>query len=310
MNAPNKTQIWLAQTRANFLLLAVLLVAIGTALAYAFTEPGSRGWNWLDIALITVGVIASHISVNLFNEYSDFNTKIDFNTLHNPFSGGSKMLVQGFTTPTAVLRMAIITLVIALLIGAYYVYASHWSLLFFILIGGFSIVLYTDLLAKYLMGELFSGLALGTMVVLGTYIALTTNWYMPIWDILPLEVILISIPPGILTSLLLLLNEFPDAEADKAGGRHHVVIRFGKKGAAYIYVAGLILTFGTIAAIVVLGLFSPWMLIALLPLPLAFKTGMTALKYGTENDKIIPAMGMNVMMILGTDLLLTIGVLL
>lgn len=310
MKAPNKTQIWLAQTRANFLLLAVLLVAIGTALAYTFAEPASRSWNWVDIALIAVGVIATHISVNLFNEYSDFNSRIDFNTIHNPFSGGSKMLVQGFTSPASVLRMAIITLVIALLIGAYYVYASHWVLLFYILIGGFSIVLYTDLLAKYLMGELFSGLALGTMVVLGTYIALTANWYMPVWDILPLEVILISIPPGILTALLLLLNEFPDAEADKAGGRHHLVIRFGKKGAAYIYVAGLILTFAVIAGIVAVGLFSPWMLIALLPLPLAFKTGMTALKYGDQNEKIIPAMGMNVMIVLGTDLLLTIGVLL
>ena len=75
------------------------------------------------------------------------------------------------------------------------------------------------------LGELFAGLSLGTLVVLGTYISMTASPGTPLKQLLPAEVIWISIPPGILTSLLLLINQFPDVEADKKGGRKHLVIR-------------------------------------------------------------------------------------
>ena len=89
--------------------------------------------------------------------------------------------------------------------------------------GGLAIRFYTPFFAKWLVGELISGLCLGTFVVMGTYMALTGQLNIP--------TIIISIPPGILTTLLLLLNEFPDADADKMGGRYHL-----------IYVGGLVLT--------------------------------------------------------------------
>lgn len=307
MKPLSNIQIWLAQTRANFLLLAILLVAIGAALAFNYQEFSARPWAWLDFVLIALGVVSAHISVNLFNEYSDYHTQIDFHTPRNPFSGGSGMLTNAHTSHKSVLRLAIITLSIALVIGTYFVLVSHWFLMLLILIGAFSILFYTEFLARNLLGEIFAGLSLGTFVVMGTFIAMTASWDILIWDILPAEVLLISIPPGILTALLLLLNEFPDAEADKSGGRNHLVIRFGKKGASIIYIAGLILTFTLIIGIAVSGIGSNWLLIALLPLPLAMSAAYTAFRFGDKNEKIIPALGKNVMLVLGTDLLLTIA---
>ena len=73
-----------------------------------------------------------------------------------------------------------------------------------------AIVFYTDYLAKWLLGEVLAGLTLGSFVVIGSYVAMTGNWQMSLNEVLPLEVVLISLPPGILTSLLLLLNEFPE----------------------------------------------------------------------------------------------------
>jgi 1,4-dihydroxy-2-naphthoate octaprenyltransferase len=307
MSGPNGMQVWLAQSRANFLILAVLLVAIGLVYAAKYNLGGD--FDPFHAVLLVLGVVAAHISVNLFNEYSDYNTKIDFNTVQTPFSGGSKMLIDGHTKPKSVLVAGTGTLLVALAIGLYFAFVSHWSVILFVIIGGLTIMFYTNFLTKILMGEIFAGLTLGTMVVLGTYIAMVANPSMSFGAIIPQEVWLISIPPGILTSLLLLLNEFPDAEVDKEGGRNHLVIKFGKKVAAYIYAFGLLITFGTIVILPVAGISSYWLYLALLPLPIAFKAGMTAIKHSDDMQKLVPSMGMNVMVVLGTDLLVAVSVL-
>jgi 1,4-dihydroxy-2-naphthoate octaprenyltransferase len=307
MESKNKTKIWLAQIRANFLILAVLLTLIGIVYAVKFNH-GIAQLNLVHAFLLLIGVIATHISVNLFNEYSDFHTKIDFNTNRNPFSGGSGMLTEGHTKPKSVLSAAISTLIIGLAIGGYFLFVAHWSLIVFIALGAFAIVFYTNFLAKILLGEFFAGLTLGTFVVLGTYIALTATPEMPIGNLLPSEVLWMSIPPGILTALLLFLNEFPDAEADKNGGRYHLVIKLGWRKSAFVYILGLALTFGIILLLPLLHIASYWSYLALLPIPLAIKASITALNYNEKIDVIVPAMGQNVMIVLGTDLLIALAV--
>jgi 1,4-dihydroxy-2-naphthoate polyprenyltransferase len=305
MENKSNFQIWLAQTRANFLLLAVFLVAIGLTYAAKYGDGGLNIWHAI---LVMIGTISAHISVNLFNEYSDYKTKIDFNTQQTPFSGGSKMLITGKTKPRSVYLASVGSLVLSAGIGIYFSIVSHWSIALISVIGAFAIVYYTPLLAKMLMGEFFAGLTLGSLVVLGTYIVMNSTPGMSLSILLPLEVLLISIPPGILTSLLLLLNEFPDSEADKAGGRYHLVIKFGKKKAAWVYAAGIAATFGLILILPLVGISSPWIYLALLPLPLAIKSSMTAIRQGNDMTKLMPAMGMNVMVVLATDLLIAVAV--
>lgn len=303
----NKFTIWMAQIRANFLLLAVLLVLIG--LAAALQLPGLRQFAWWEVVILFLGVVSSHISVNLFNEYSDFRTKIDFNTNRTPFSGGTGMLTAGLTTPRQVLRLAFATLAFSILAGAYFTVTSHWSILLISLIGVFSVVSYTNFLAKYALGEFFSGLALGTLVVIGSYIALTATPGLAILQLVPAEIIWLSIPPGILTFLLLFINQLPDVEADKTGGRRHLVILMGRKAAARFYIGGLVLTFSIVAILPVVGLASPWILIALLPLPIATKASLIALKEYGNTEKLIPALVNNVITVLSVDLLLALGTL-
>ncbi len=303
-----KFQAWLAQTRANFLLLAVFLVAIG--LAYSAKYYPGQDFSWLNAILILAGTVSAHISVNLFNELSDYYTKIDFLTKRTPFSGGSGMLIQGKTKPRQVKAAAIGTLLFTAGTGAYFTFTAHWSIAVISIIGAFTIVFYTSILAKVLLGELFAGLALGTLVVIGSFIAMTGTAGAGLFQLVPLEVWLVSIPPGILTSLLLLLNEFPDVEADREGGRNHLVIKFGKKISAGLYTAGMVITFLILLLLPLLGIASYWLFLALIPLPVAFKASQIALKQGEDTEKLMPAMGMNVMVVLGTDLLIAVAVLL
>ncbi len=304
----NTVKVWMAQIRAPFLILAVFLVIIGLAFSVKYPHIIGRDFNWLHAIMLVIGILLSHISVNLFNEHSDFKTKIDFNTKRTPFSGGSGMITSGRTRPESVKTVGIITLLVSGAIGVYFSIVSHWMVLVFAAIGAFSVLFYTNFLAKRVLGELFAGLALGTFVVLGTYIAMTASPGMTVKGLFPAEVIWISIPPGILTSLLLLINQFPDSEADKAGGRRHMVIRFGWKGASYIYTAGIFITFMIIVLMPLIGISSPWIYLALLPLPLGIKASVTAIKHGDDIGKLVPALGSNVVTVLATDLLLAVAV--
>ncbi len=307
MQHPNKLVIWLNQTRANFLVLAALLVLIGIALSFKYL-PAGQSIRWWDMALLIVGTVLAHASVNLFNEYSDNLTGIDKNTKRTPFSGGSGMMNSGFTKPAQVLAAAIATLLASAAIGVYYGIYAHWSVLIIMLIGAFSIVFYTPVLTKLMLGELFSGLTLGSLVVLGTFISLTARPGQPFATLLPFEVIMVSIPPGILTALLLFLNQFPDSEADKQGGRKHLVIKLGYRRASFVYAAGVVATFIIILLLPVTGVSSWWLLLGLLPLPVIMMATVTTLRNYNNTDKLIPALGANIVTVLATDALLALAI--
>ncbi|NOZ86312.1 MAG: prenyltransferase [Deltaproteobacteria bacterium] len=294
MTGHSKIAIWAKQTRANFLFLSILLVLIGAAAAHL---DGTT--QVLRALLAAVGVVLAHVSVNLFNEYSDYLTGIDANTKKTPFSGGSGTLQQGLNKPGTVKKAAIGSLFIAFLIGLYLAAVSTWYLLIPMVLGGVASVFYTSHLAKWALGELAAGLCLGTLVVIGTYIAITGTLTWP--------VVVLSVPPGILTAELLFLNEFPDMEADMQGGRKHLVIRLGKARASILYSAALALTYAVIGTALILHMLPAWCGLAFLTLPLAAKAGFTAVKHHDNFEKMIPAQGANVITVLATDLLLAIG---
>ena len=310
MENVSKPKLWMAQVRAPFLILAIMLVAIGWALSYKYLLASHQSFDWLKAILILIGTVSAHISVNLFNEYSDFKTKIDFDTNKTPFSGGTGLLPGGQSKPGSVLIVAISTLIIAAAIGVYFTITVHWSIAMTIIIGAFAILMYSPFLAKILLGEFFAGFALGTMVVVGAFIGMTGNQGMAFANLIPLEVWLIAVPPGILTWLLLFINEFPDLEADKKGGRFHLLILFGRKTSGYIYTAMLSLCYLTIIILPIIGITSYWIYIALLTVPLAVKVVGVVLKDYDNMEKLVPALATDVMIVLGTDLLLAVAVML
>ncbi|MCK4942704.1 MAG: prenyltransferase [Candidatus Aminicenantes bacterium] len=289
-----KIKVWLFQIRAPFLVLAVVLVLIGIAAA-----DFKGQFEWIHAALVMFGVVLAHISVNLFNELSDYQTGIDQNTVQTPFSGGSGMMQSGETSPKAVRIMAYSTLLVSALIGIYFCLVSGWLILVFMISGAVAIRFYTSHISRWLIGELVSGLTLGSFVVMGTYYALTAN--------LGFDIVLLSIPSGILTALLLFLNEFPDLEADKKGGRYHLVIHFGRKKSSFIYVLGLIVVYVAVLGISFLKTIPDTILIALITLPMAFKSSITVLKNHNDIPKLIPALAMNVGVVIFTDLFMAIG---
>lgn len=286
--------VWFQQIRGPFLILSIALTLIGIATAH--WHGFGNIWHSL---LLTAGVVLAHVSVNLFNEISDYKNKIDENTARTPFSGGSGMLQSGRTTVGRVTWVAYLALLAAGTIGLYFCLVSGWMILFFMVCGALAVRFYTSHLAKWLIGELVSGLTLGSFVVIGVHYALTS--------FMTLDIIYIALVPGLLTALLLFLNEFPDAEADRKGGRRHLVIFFGRKKSTVIYAFAVVLVFALLAAGPFVLNIPYTVLITLATLPLGVAAVFLTLKYYGEPARMVPAQGLNVALVILTDLLLAVA---
>lgn len=288
-------RIWLRETRANFLMLPVALVAIGGAAAF---RAGS--FHAGSFVLTALGIILAHVSVNLINEYSDWRTGIDGNTVRTPFSGGSGVLQAGLLRPGTVLLAAFCALSAAFLDGVWLAWHTGWPVLVLMAAGGGAVLFYSEGFARWCLGEFVSGLTLGSFVTLGTYYVQTGSFgAMIVWA---------SVPPGILTTVLLLLNEFPDADADRAGGRRHLVIVLGKPRAAILYAALLAAVYGVLAAGVLTGNLPVGVSLGFITIPAAFRAALHAIRHASGGE-LLPAQGLNVAVVLGTDFLLAAGLL-
>ena len=288
-----KLKVWFLETRPNFLLLSIVLAFLGTCMAWY-----DGAFHLGHAILAFIGLLLCHISVNVLNDYYDYKSGIDLKTRRTPFSGGSGFLPSASLKPEHVFRFGIACFLLAVPIGVYFVLVSGWLLLPLLIIAAVCILLYTPLITKLGWPEWSPGVGLGTLPVLGAYFVQTGEYTIP--------AIIASIPSGILVHNLLLLNEFPDAEADKTAGRKTLPITMGGKGAGIVYSALTIVMYLWIITWVTFGLMPVFCLIALATLPFAVRAIRGALNHQGES-KLMPALANNVLVILLTQLLLGIG---
>jgi len=288
-----KLKVWFLETRPQFLLLSVVLAFLGISIAWY------DGYFHLGYALLTfLGLLLCHISVNVLNDYFDYESGIDLETKRTPFSGGSGILPTSRLKPRQVLWLGVGSLILAVPIGVYFVITRGWDLLPLLIVGALCAVLYTPLITKLGFPEWAPGAGMGTLPVLGAYFIQTTAYTLP--------AVIAAIPSGILVHNLLLLNEFPDIEADKNAGRRTMPILIGKKKTWRVYTALTIAVYLWIIGWVIAGKMPLFALIALLTLPLAIKAIIGGQKH-EDMSQLVPAMANNVMVVLLTQFLLGIG---
>ena len=288
-----KLKIWFLETRPSFLLLTVVLAFLGTCIAWY------DGAFQLGYALLAfIGLLLCHISANVLNDYFDYRSGVDLETVRTPFSGGSGILPSALLNPRQVFWFGLVSFLLAVPIGVYFVAVTGWLLLPLLVMGVMCIFLYTPFILRLRWPEWAPGVGMGALPILGFYFVQTAAYTWP--------AIVASIPSGILVHNLLLLNEFPDTEADKKAGRKTLPITMGKARAGKIYSVLTVVVYLWIIGGVVAGLMPLFSLIALLTLPFAIKAIQGALK-PQEMDKLVPAMANNVLVVLLTQLLLGIG---
>ncbi|XQW83823.1 prenyltransferase [Thalassotalea piscium] len=225
----------LPSIRPPFLLLAPICVCFGASIASY--QQGS--FNSLHFVLAIIGALFAAIAVNTLNEYQDFQSGLDLNTIKTPFSGGSGLLGKHPELAPTVLAFAIFSSLLIFLIGCYFLYTIGSDIIAIGLIGLAVIWLYTKWLNKLPFICLISpGLGFGILMVLGSYFVVTGTHNPLVWQL--------AVIPFLLVNNLLLLNQYPDIDADQAAGRNHIVIKYGIKVANMTYLLISLLTLITI----------------------------------------------------------------
>ena len=285
---------WILEPRPQYLVLPAVLILVGTASAAYYTAEFNLGYALLAL----LGLVLCHMSVNILNDYFDFLSGVDLKTIKTPFNGGSGMLPAGRLKPRQVLWYGLICLILAIPIGIFFTVAQGWQLLPLLLLGAFSILLYTSVILKKQFPEWSPGVGLGILPVLGAYFVQTGSY--------SFSAFVASVPSGFLVLNLLLLNEFPDAEADAIASKKTLPITMGKRKAAIVYTAFTAATYLWIIGAVIAQQMPVFNLIALLTLPLAYKAVRGSFGYN-QMSKILPAMANNVLVVILTQALLGIG---
>jgi 1,4-dihydroxy-2-naphthoate octaprenyltransferase len=283
--------------RPPFLPLAVVCTLAGISVAF-WRMDGQINW-WFAVLCI-LGAVAAHISVNALNEYFDFKSGLDMKTQRTPFSGGTGTLPAHPWAARYALTTGIITLVIVAAIGIFFTIQRGWQILPLGLLGMLVIYIYTSWLLKFpLLSLIGPGLGFGTLVVMGTDFALTGSY--------SLTGFLVSLTPFFLVNNLLLLNQFPDVEADQTVNRRNYPISIGRKASAVIFVVFYALTYLAILLGVIFFHLPTLSLLGLLTLFLAIPAGLRALRYADDLPNLMPALGQNVLVNNLTPVLVAIG---
>lgn len=299
----------LASLRLPFLLLTPMCVAVGLAAAWSSATAQTAGVVPVlplgDALLVLMGALAAHASVNLFNEWFDFRSGLDAITKRTPFSGGSGALPARPHAASSVLLAAMLTFGACTVVGAMLLMRRGPELVFSLLPVGLAglvlVVTYTPWITRSPLACLLApGLGFGPLMVLGTELALTGHASAAgAWA---------SLLPMATTSGLLLLNQFPDVDADRAVGRRHLPMVWGRPRAARLLALLHAVGYAAIVLAVVWG-HLPWPALAatLLTLPLALHVAQGACAHADDLPALLPVMARNVALSLAAPLLLALG---
>ncbi len=295
-----KLHIWYVNTRVPFLTAALVPVLLGTALAWFAVG----GLHWGFFLLTLIAGLAMHAGTNVINDFFDYKSHNDDinREFIRPFSGGSRTIQLGLTSPLETLMLALFYFGIAIVLGLVLAWTRGWPILALGIVGTISGFFYTGYPFKWAhrgVGELVVGLNFGPLMALGAYYVQTQQWS---WT-----PAIAAIPVGLLIAAVLYINEFPDFTADKAVGKRTLVVRLGKRRAVGLYalmVAGVVVS---IVLGVALGALPAAALLGLLPMPLLVRATAYAYRHYASPFDMAPANGLTIVVHLAVGLLLALA---
>ena len=253
------------------------------------------------LMLALLGALLAHISVNTLNEYFDFKSGLDLETIKTQFSGGSGALPQNPEMLGTVLTVGVASSIALFMIGSYFVWQYGTGIVPIGVTGLVLIATYTGWINKHPFICLVApGLGFGFLMVAGTQFVLQGQYTTLSW--------LVAVVPFFLVNNLLLLNQYPDIKADAHAGRNHFPIAYGVNHSNIVYGLFTLATAAIIIGYVLTGLLPVFSLIALLPMPLAFFSLYGAVKHGETIGNFPQYLGANVAVTILTTLLLAISI--
>ncbi len=273
--------IWaLADPKISLASMAAMFLGASAAAA-----AGPVNWAWL--AATVVGIYAVEVAKNASGEIFDFDSGTDLavsDADRSPFSGGKRVLVDGLLSRTQTKTIAAVGYIVAALIGVAIVAFHEFAVLWLGVVGlGLAYFYHAPpLKLSYRgLGEIAVAVTYGPLLCAGTYLVQRGT--------VSGEVILLSLPLGLLIGSFLLINEFPDYHADTEANKRTLVVRWGRTVASRVFAL-------TVAAAILLLILLPlvtaipntaWL--ALVAVPSAGFAARRLLANPADTELLIPA---------------------
>ncbi len=238
-------------TRPMFFPASVLPVLLGTAWGYRVAGHV----DWLAFGLALAAVVGVHAGANVLNDVYDALSGADEGNDARvfPFTGGSRFIQNGVMSVGDMARWGGGLLIVSVVPGGLLVIDRGLGVLAFGLGGLALAVLYSApplRLAARGLGEATVGAAFGVLPVVGA------AWLQS--GRLDANALLMSVPVSLWVANILLINEIPDAAADRAAGKRTLAVRLGKRGTDALYLASNLLAALVVGAVIVRGLLPVW----------------------------------------------------
>ncbi|HRT67347.1 MAG TPA: 1,4-dihydroxy-2-naphthoate octaprenyltransferase [Bacteroidota bacterium] len=252
-------KLWIQAARPFSLPASIIPMLVGGAYAY-YLFRGNAHW-WL-FPLIFIAGVMYHAATNIVSDYFDYIHGVDREDTY----GGSRVLVDKLLQPKELLYGGYIIFGIGTLIGLFLVTRVGYPLLIIGLFGLLGGIFYTAKPVAYKYkgwGDFAVFLFFGILMVLGTFYTLTEsfNW----------NVIIISIPVGLLISSILNANNIRDIKLDKVADIDTTAHKLGYQASKNEYICLVSGAFISIIIFIILGILEPYALLVFLVLPQAFK---------------------------------------
>ncbi|SHH33460.1 1,4-dihydroxy-2-naphthoate octaprenyltransferase [Thermosipho atlanticus] len=200
--------------------------------------------------------------VNTTNDYFDYMKGVD----DKESLGSSGLLIHGKATPQEIISISIVCYILAVVLGLYLVKKVGSGLIWYGVIGIIFGYFYTGkpLQLKYKAFGMFQVFILmGPLMVLGSYYVQTQKF--------SYKALLLSIPIGIFTDLILHANDIRDSQYDKKAGIKTLAILIGDKNATYLYIFLTIIAYFFLTILYFLKVFTPFIFLSVAVLPIYFK---------------------------------------
>ena len=257
---------WFATTRYWSFSVSALPVVAGVAYLAATRDLYAVGW--LNAVLAVVGVVLFHAAGNLLSDVGDYRSGADS--------------AEAYAVPTLVkheyesreyLWLSAVLFLLGIALGLFIAWRSSWMLLWVGGAGFLLTLLYTKSKNVWL-SDLVVFLIFGVLILLGTSIAVTGD--------VCYDVLLLSLPLGLITLSVLHINNTVDIRTDGSAGLHTVAMAMGERFAVRMYGVYQLLPFLCIVVLVVLR-WLPWpSLLCLLALPVAWGNVRRSRRYAAE----------------------------
>lgn len=247
-------------TRPWSFTMSLISVSVGTLLA---AREGSVSWAWY--ALTAAGITFFHAAANVINDYFDTRYHVD-----QPDSPTAKYrpqpILSGMLTPRQLLGEAIFLFALTLAIGATMAVAVSWHILWIGIVGFLTSVFYTAAPIKFkyrALGEPAVFMIWGPMMIEGAYAVQR--------QALSLKALIISVPFGLLVSLVLFANNMRDIAHDSRQEVKTLGVLLGSRRSYLLYAGIIALAYTYVLGMIIFGIMSVWGLIIFLSVPHAIR---------------------------------------